>query len=233
MAEEAYVLKRRAAEAALKHVKDGMVIGLGSGSTVKVFIDLLGKKIKEEGYMLYFISSSADTSIYASSKGLKETTFLEHIPELAVDGADLVLPGLALIKGGGGAFLREKIVDYYSEEYFIIVDETKLSVPMGPIKVPVEVLPQAFMPVRREVLKLGEVVDAELRLAGGGKLGPIITDNGNFIVDLYVEGVEDWPKLEEELNSIPGVLENGVFAKKKPSKIFVGKDDGVATLQIA
>ncbi|RLE61087.1 MAG: ribose 5-phosphate isomerase A [Thermoprotei archaeon] len=231
MAEETYILKKRAAEETLKYIKDGMVIGLGSGSTVKVFIDLLGKKISEEGYVIYFISSSIDTSIYASSKGLKETTFLEHEPELAVDGADHVLPGLVLIKGGGGAFLREKIVDYYSKEYFIIVDETKLSPLRDSFKVPIEVFPQAFKLVMKKVLEMSEVVNAELRIAGRGKLGPVITDNGNFVLDLYMVNIKDWEKLEVELNSIPGVLENGVFAKKKPSKIFVGKKDGVVVLQ--
>ena len=231
MTEETYILKKRAAEEALKYIKDGMVIGLGSGSTVKVFIDLLGKKISEEGYVIYFISSSIDTSIYASSNGLKETTFLEHEPELAVDGADHVLPGPVLIKGGGGAFLREKIVDYYAKEYFIIVDETKLSPLRGSFKVPVEVFPQAFKPVIKKILEISEIVDAELRTADRGKLGPIITDNGNFVLDLYVGNIKDWEKLEVELNSIPGVLENGVFAKKKPSKIFVGKKDGVMVLQ--
>lgn len=227
---DATVLKKKAAKVALRYIKDGMVLGLGSGSTVKILIDMLRERISE-GAEMYFVSSSYDTSIYAAEAGMKEVSPLEHYPELAIDGADIVLKDKVVVKGGGGAFLREKIIDYAAKSYIIIVDETKLRLSENSAEVPLEVLPPFHRYVYRELRKSSDVLYLELRMSEK-KLGPVVSDNGNFILDAKIEATrKDWPQLELWLNSIPGVLENGIFALKKPAKIIVGKREGVDILE--
>jgi len=216
--------KLRAAEKALKMVKDGMVLGLGSGSTVAKFIKLLGEKIGYEFTEIYGVPSSYDTEILAREVGIKIVSLNDYFPDLAVDGADEVDRDFNLIKGGGGCHTREKIVDYSSGEFVVIVDYTKLVTRLGLRKpIPIEVLPFALRLVIRTLSRLGR---AEIRRCKGGKLGPVVTDNGNFIVDLnYGRPIEDIEALDRELKSIPGVIETGLFYGSKVSKVVVGYPD--------
>lgn len=219
--------KLAAAKAAVELVKDGMLLGLGSGSTVRVFIDLLAEKVQKENISVTFCSTSLDTSFYAASKGLREVPLGEDPPDLAVDGADLVLPDRSLIKGGGAAHLREKVVDYFSKEFVVIVDETKVAkTAPGVVSVPLEVHPMAARQVARRLRELAEVRDVRVRASGGGKLGPVVTDNGNIVLDVVLEGVVDWREEEVRLKLIPGVFENGIFALRRPDKILIGTTSG-------
>ena len=223
--------KTSAAHAALQLVKDGMVLGLGSGSTVKIFMKLLAEKVKREGLKVYIVSSSYDTSILAATLGLIEVSLNSFTPDLSIDGADTVFPDKSLIKGGGGCLLREKLVNYYAREYVIIVDHTKLRAKLdGPLTVPIEVHPMSYSQV---VKALRETFNAEssLRVFSEKKLGPAITDNGGFLLDATLNWSGDMRILEEKLKSLPGVLETGVFAVKKPSKIFVGRGESYTVIE--
>jgi len=219
--------KLAAAKAAVELVKDGMLLGLGSGSTVRVFIDLLAERVRRENLSLVFCSTSLDTSFYAASKGLREVPLGEDPPDLAVDGADLVLPDRTLIKGGGAAHFREKIIDYFSREFVVIVDETKVAeTAPSSVSVPLEVHPMAVRQVVRRLRELAEVRGVQVRASSGGKLGPVVTDNGNLVLDVVLEGVEDWQEEEVRMKLIPGVLESGIFALRKPDKILIGTGSG-------
>jgi ribose 5-phosphate isomerase A len=222
--------RANASLAALGLIKDGMIIGLGSGSTVKLFIRLLAEKVKKEDIELYIVSSSFDTSLFAASLGLVEVPLYQFTPDLSVDGADVVFPDKSLIKGGGGCLLREKLVDYYAREYVIIVDHGKLRPSFeGELSIPVEVHPLAYKHVEKEISRIyGARVG--MRLLSEKKVGPVITDNGGFLIDVVLEWGEDLGILEEKMKTIPGVLETGIFSVKKPSKIFVGYPEGVRVL---
>ena len=209
--------KKRAAEESSKLVKDGMVLGLGSGS-------ILAQKVGTELTELYVIPTSYDTEFLARQAGFKVVSLEDHLPELAIDGADEVDREFNLIKGGGGCHTREKVVDYSSQELVIIVDYTKLVEKIGLKKpIPVEVLPFALRPVRKKLSEYGKVV---LRYSSKGKLGPVVTDNGNFILDLYYgKEVENAESLEISIKAIPGVVETGLFSGKKVKKVIVGYPD--------
>ena len=211
--------KINAAKGALDFVKDGMCIGLGSGSTAHEFIKLLGKRVKEEKLKICAVPTSLDSKITAVNEGISvlEPDVMIEI-DLAIDGAD-VATKTALLKGGGGAHAREKVVDYAAEKFIVIVDEGKVKEKLEGI-VALEVLPFAYKFVLDEISKISE--NARLR-TGGKKLGPVISDNGNFLIDFEME-VKDPKKMETELRAIPGVVENGIFTKF--DKIVVGTKDG-------
>ena len=216
------IMKRKAAIEALKLVSDGMVIGLGSGTTINIFLKLLYEKIKREELDIYFVPTSTDVETALLNYGLNIVTLNEYPePSIAIDGADAVTKTLDLIKGGGGALTREKIVDYSSKEYYIIVDETKIFDNLYKHFIPLEVLPFAWKRVLKDLKEMFNV-SGNLRICGKGKLGPVITDNGNYIIDIYYNNKTDPSSLEIELNIIPGILENGIFSRKKPKKIIVG-----------
>ncbi len=219
--------KMRAAYYATTFIRDGIVLGLGSGTTVKAFVEILASKVAKDNLEIIVIPSSSDIEILALKKGLKIASLNEYPePELAIDGADIVLNDKTLIKGRGGALTREKIIDYNSKEYYIIVDYTKTIPPLH-LTIPVEVIPFAWKNVKR---KLNSYGCASLRMCSGGKLGPIITDNGNFIIDISLNVGANLGELEKEIKQIPGVVENGIFALKKPKKIIVGEKEGGITL---
>jgi ribose 5-phosphate isomerase A len=200
--------KRRAASKAVEHVEDGQVIGLGSGSTVEYAVEGLGRRIEREGLRVKAVPSSIRTSMVALEHKVPLTTLDEHPQlDLAIDGADQLDFELNLIKGRGGALTREKIVDSAAKQVLIIVDERKLVEKLGNTQVPVEVLPFAVSTVLLSLRKYGEPRIRE----GSGRLGPVITDNGNFVVDLKMGPIEDPKKLEVEVRSIPGVVEVGLF----------------------
>jgi ribose 5-phosphate isomerase A len=203
--------KRRAAKAAAAHVVDGSVIGLGSGSTAKHFIEVIGSHLQSgELRNVIGVPTSFQAASEAVSAGIPLTTLDEH-PELdlAVDGADQIDGRLHAIKGGGGALLREKVIASASVEYILIADERKLTQRLvDGCPLPIEVLPFSLGSVLRKIDKIG--AEAVVR-TGKGKLGPVVTDNGNFVVDADFGHIVDPPRLERELKAVPGVLETGLF----------------------
>jgi ribose 5-phosphate isomerase A len=203
--------KRKAAEAAAAHVANGSVIGLGSGSTAKHFIEVIGSHLQSgELHNVIGVPTSFQAASEAVSAGIPLTSLDEH-PELdlAVDGADQIDGRLHAIKGGGGALLREKVIASASVEYILIADERKLTQCLGDgCPLPIEVLPFSLGTVLRKVEKIGAEVVVRM---GKGKLGPVVTDNGNFIVDADFGHIVDPSWLERELKAVPGVLETGLF----------------------
>jgi len=213
--------KYNAAKLALELVKDGMVLGIGSGSTVEVFLNLLGDKIREEGLEIYGIPSSYQSYFAAIRNGVRVVDLAEFEPELCIDGADQVDAKMNCIKGGGAALTREKIVAKASRKVVIIVDESKLVEKLS-MPVPVEVLPFAYGYAVREIERMG--CKARLR-EGRGKVGPVVTDNGNFVVDCEFGVIEDGEveRLERELKLISGVVESGLFSNKLVDEVIVGR----------
>ena len=203
--------KRRAAEEAVKHVEDGQVIGLGSGSTAAYAIRLLGEKLRRgELRDILGIPTSLQAASEAVEAGIPLTTLEEHpIVDVSIDGADQLDARLNLIKGGGGALLREKIVASCSKLYIIVADERKLARRLGEnCPIPLEVHPMAVKPITMRLEELG--ARASLRMARG-KVGPVVTDNGNLIIDADFGPVENPEELDRRLRMIPGVLETGLF----------------------
>lgn len=199
-------MKIKAARKAVEYVKDGMILGLGTGSTTKFAVEEIGKLVSN-GYDLVGIPTSIETEKQARSLNipLTELECVDRI-DLTIDGADEVDPNYNLIKGLGGALLREKIVAYYSVNEIIIVDESKIVNQLGTrISLPVEVTQFSHKKTKESIEKLGCV--AQLR----GSESPFITDNGNMIYDCKFEGISDPYDLALKLNSIPGVVENGLF----------------------
>ncbi len=213
--------KANAARAALSYVKDGMCIGLGSGTTVREFIKLLGQKVRS-GLKVTCVTTSFDSRMLAIESGIfvTETDAIDVI-DLAVDGADRVTK-TALLKGGGGALTREKIIDYNAAKFIVIVDESKVMDGVLEGEVNLEVLPFAA-PL---VMKRLKEYRPRIRMARS-KLGPVISDNGSFIIDCDMR-LEDPAKTEAWLKSIPGIIENGIFTKF--DMIIVGNDKGHRTL---
>ena len=214
--------KINAAKGALEEVKGGMCIGLGSGSTVREFIKLLAEKVKKEKLNMCCVTTSFDSRMLAIENGLwvTEPDAISEV-DLAVDGADKVTK-TALLKGGGGALTREKIIDYNAKRFIVIVDEGKVQDVLDG-KVALEVLPFASPMVLKHLSKY----EPKVRMADR-KLGPVVSDNGSFIIDMNMK-VENPEKLEQEFNSIPGIIENGIFTKF--DKIIVGAKDGWRTLK--
>ncbi len=203
--------KRRAAEEAVKHVEDGQVIGLGSGSTAAYAIRLLGERLRGgELREILGIPTSLQAASEAVEAGIPLTTLEEHpVVDVSIDGADQLDARLNLIKGGGGALLREKIVASCSKLYIIVADERKLARRLGEnCPIPLEVHPMAVKPITMRLEELG--AKASLRMARG-KVGPVVTDNGNLIIDADFGPVENPEELDRRLRMIPGVLETGLF----------------------
>ena len=211
--------KRRAAEAAIEHIEAGAVIGVGSGTTVNLLIEILaGAKHRIEG---------AVASSQATEARLKEHRIpvidLNHTGGLAlyIDGADEATQHLQLIKGGGGALTREKIVAAASRRFLCIVDDSKLVDVLGRYPLPIEVLPMARSYVARELVKLG----GQPQWRSG-----CITDNGNVILDVRSLSLLDPAKMEAEINHIAGVVSNGIFARRPADLLIIGTGTGVKTL---
>ena len=212
-------LKKQAAEAALSYIKDDIVLGVGTGSTTNFFIDALAAyKNRIE---------TAVASSEASAKRLKalgipvvDMTSINSI-DLYVDGADEVNPYKQLIKGGGGALTREKIIAYNSKQFVCIVDKSKCVDILGTFPLPIEVIPMARSAVAREIVKLGG--SPEYREG-------FVTDNGNIILDVYNLTIMKPIELEGQLNQIPGVVCNGLFAQKTPDIVLVAGEQGVEKL---
>jgi len=217
--------KRLAALAAVKHVEDGMVIGVGSGSTVALFIEALANVVREQDLCVQCVPTSYQSALLLANHKIPLTSLTEHpVLDLAVDGADEVDPNLNLIKGMGGALTQEKIVASSAKTLVIIIDSSKLVEILGyKTPLPVEVIPLAWRTVANKLELLGAKV--ELR-SGSGKVGPVVTDNGNFILDAKFPIIENPEKLEKEINNIPGVVENGLFVKMA-KLVYVGQGKSV------
>jgi ribose 5-phosphate isomerase A len=211
--------KYNASKLALSLINDEMTIGIGSGSTVEVFLNLLGERIRDEGLRIYGIPSSYQAMLAGLKNGIILTDLVDREPDICIDGADQVDSKLNCIKGGGAALTREKILAFASKKVFILVDESKLVEKLS-MPVPVEVLPFAYGYVFR---KLSTICRPKLR-EGKGKVGPVITDNGNFIVDCDFGVIENPEALDRELDSIAGILENGIFPSKLIDAVIVGND---------
>lgn len=211
--------KVAAAKAALDHIEDGSILGVGSGSTVHCLIDALGESgIRLKGA----VSSSNATEKRLSAIGvdvldLNSTGTLD----LYIDGADETNPQFELIKGGGGALTREKIIAGAATVFLCIVDESKRVDVLGRFPLPVEVIPMARSFVARELLKLG--CDPEYR-------DGVITDNGNVILDCHGFSIAKPSELENTVNAIPGVVTVGLFALRSADRLLVGRDNGTAEL---
>jgi ribose 5-phosphate isomerase A len=219
---DANALKKAAAEAALAYVEDDTVVGVGTGSTVNFFIDALAAR------------KARITATVASSEASAARLRALHIPvrelndtdgcDLYVDGADEVTEHLAMIKGGGAALTREKIVAQTSRKFVCIADASKLVPVLGKFPLPVEVIPMARSFVARELVKLGGM--PELRQG-------VTTDNGNLVLDVRGLTILDPVALETAINMIPGVVTNGIFARRPADVLLLATSEGVKTYERA
>lgn len=211
--------KRAAAEAALAYVMDDDIVGVGTGSTANYFIDALAK---QRARITGAVASSAASAARLRGHGIPvfDLNGVGDLP-IYVDGADEATRHRHLIKGGGGALTREKIVAQASIKFVCIVDDSKLVGRLGAFALPVEVIPMARSFVARELVKLGGAPEWR---AG------FITDNGNYILDVHNLVIETPVALEEALNNIPGVVSNGLFARRPADVLLIGTDTGVETL---
>ncbi|HTY51361.1 MAG TPA: ribose-5-phosphate isomerase RpiA [Steroidobacteraceae bacterium] len=211
--------KRRAAEAALPFLAQHPIVGIGTGSTVDCFIDLLGTN---RARVRAVVSSSSASTARLTKLGIEVIDLNDAGPlPLYVDGADEATVQRALIKGGGGALTREKILAQAAEKFVCIVDETKLVPTLGRFPLPIEVIPMARELLTRELAGYGG--RAVLR-AG------FVTDNGNHILDVHGLSIPDPALLESQLNQIPGVVTVGLFARRPADVLLVGGDAGVRTV---
>ena len=217
--------KLACAKMALSFVKPGMSVGLGTGSTSEIFIDLLGKKNKEDDMDLTCVPTSKASEEQAKKLGLKVVEFsnMDSL-DAAFDGADQVDPKYNLIKGLGGALVREKIVDYRARRFYVLVGENKLVKQLSGI-VPVEVIPMSEEHVRRELVGMG-AKSAQTRMDNGKKF---VSDNGNFILHADFPKIPDPKALETDIMRLPGVVDNGIFTSRNVA-IVVGKKDGTSKI---
>jgi len=200
--------KQKVANEIATRVKDGDILGVGSGSTVYVALLAIAKRIKEEGLKVKAIPTSVEISLFCAKLGIPLTTLFENKPDWLFDGADEVDPDKNLIKGRGGAMFKEKLLISSSAKNYIIVDDSKLVKKLGTnFPVPIEVFPTALLHVEEELKKIGA---GELLLRPAkGKDGPIITENGNLILDARFHDIGK--DMEHAIKSITGVIESGLF----------------------
>jgi len=225
-------MKQAVALAATDQIQSGMVVGLGSGSTAALMIEALGERLKRgELQDITGVTTSFQGEVLAAELGipLKSLNAIDRI-DLAIDGADEVDPSFQLIKGGGACHVQEKLVARRADRFVVVVDSTKLveRLNLG-FLLPVEVLPGAWRQVQAQLAQMeGE---AQLRMAVK-KAGPVVTDQGNLVLDVrFAGGIGDPVGLEKEINNLPGVLENGLFVNLT-DQVLVGEiTDGVAAVR--
>ena len=218
MADEWNSLKRLAAESAVAQVLDGMVVGLGTGSTAEFVLQALAARIRE-GLRITGVPTSERAAARARELGI--SLALDVATDIAIDGADEVDPQLNLIKGRGGALLREKIVAQSSARFIIVVDESKLVARLGVGLLPIEVIQFGWQATARRILSLG----------GKSQRRDLITDNGNFILDCAFGPIESAESLASELDRITGVVEHGLFIRLA-AQVHVGQPSGVRILEL-
>ena len=223
--------KKAAAEAALEHVKSGMKLGLGTGSTARHFVDGVGRLVRE-GYDLTCVPTSEATRKQAESLGIRLST-LDETPmlDLTVDGADELDDDLNLIKGGGGALLREKIVATSSKKMIVIADASKHVHTLGAFPLPIEVV---SFGLKATVWKV-DAAFRHLKMEGPMTLrakdgNPFVTDNGNLIVDCALKRIGDPPLLSATLSGIPGIVGHGLFIGIA-SLAFIATSEGIKTIR--
>jgi ribose 5-phosphate isomerase A len=210
--------KAAAARKSLEYVKDGMIVGLGSGSTATFAIQFLGEQVRA-GLKIRGIPTSRASEALARSLNIPLTTFEEvSYTDVTIDGADEVAPGLALIKGGGGALLHEKIVAAASRQLVIVADAHKIVEQLGRFPLPVEVIPFAASPIKVKLEKIG--AHPVLRTAHDGS--PYITDEGNYIYDCHYEQIPDPAAVAHTIKSMTGVVEHGLFLGLASVAIIAG-----------
>jgi ribose 5-phosphate isomerase A len=225
--------KQQAAARALELVQDGMTLGLGTGSTAALFVDLLGRRSRDESLKVTCVPTSEATRAQAEALGIFLVS-LDQQPflDLTVDGTDEIDDELRLIKGGGGALLREKIVATASESMVVIADHTKRVATLGAFPLPVEVARFGLAATRNMIDVLASDVgctgEIALRLKADGS--PFITDGGNFILDCAFGSIDDPEALDEALKLVPGVMESGLFLGIADAAIIAGPD-GVVVLE--
>ncbi|MGI8936182.1 ribose-5-phosphate isomerase RpiA [Leptolyngbya sp. BC1307] len=225
------LMKQEVGRAAAAQVKSGTVVGLGTGSTTAFAIQFIGERIASgELKDIKGIPTSFQASVLAKQHGIPLATLddVDHI-DIAIDGADEVDPQMNLIKGGGAAHTREKVIDGLAERFIVVVDSSKLSNKIGTIfALPVEAIPMAIAPVTRALKKLGGKV--EMRM-GIKKDGPVITDQGNMVLDVTFNGIDNPAEMEKDINNIPGVLDNGLFIGLATEVLIGEVTDGEATVR--
>ncbi|WP_417710256.1 ribose-5-phosphate isomerase RpiA [Roseibium aggregatum] len=222
--------KKLAAERAADDVTSGMRLGIGTGSTAEFFVYALARRV-QDGLDVIGVPTSERTRELASSLGIRLTT-LDELPELdlTVDGADELDPHLSLIKGGGGALLREKIVASASASMIVIADGSKEVATLGRFPLPIEVVPFGLEATRRAILKVFEGLGLPQNLTlRGGSAEPFVTDGGHFILDAQLESIPEVRTLGDRLVAIPGVVEHGLFIELA-TKAYVAGTDGVKTV---
>ncbi|PWU04914.1 MAG: ribose 5-phosphate isomerase A [Bacteroidetes bacterium] len=213
-------VKKLAGESAAKYVANGMIVGLGTGSTAYWAIQKIGEKIKH-GLSIRAIATSQESEELASKLNIPLISFsdADHF-DVTIDGADEVDEKKYMIKGGGGALLREKIVASITKQYIIAVGESKLVKRLGKFPLPVEITPFAWEVTVKALENL------ECKTTVRKKSGSFfITDNSNYIIDCVFNEIPDPENLSREINMIPGVVENGIFLRR-PDIVIVGKEDG-------
>ncbi|MEM6488917.1 MAG: ribose-5-phosphate isomerase RpiA [Pseudomonadota bacterium] len=220
--------KRAAAAAALTMVEDGMVLGLGTGSTAAIFVDLLGARMRDEGLSVVGVPTSLATAAQAGALGvpLADLGAVGGL-DMTVDGADEVDPALCLIKGAGGALLCEKIVAAASERMVVIADPSKEVATLGAFALPVEIVRFGAEATERRIAEVLERADVDARtmLRRRGDGGVYITDEGHEIVDLHLGRIGDPAALEAALARVPGVVESGLFVGMADT-VVIGRPDG-------
>lgn len=225
------LMKQEVGRAAAAQVKSGSIVGLGTGSTTAFAIQFIGERLASgEISDIVGIPTSFQASVLAKKHGIPLTT-QDEAPriDIAIDGADEVDPQQNLIKGGGAAHTREKVVDGLAERFVVVVDSSKLVDKLGStFALPVEVLPMAVAPVTRALEALGGT--PELRM-GVNKDGPVITDQGNMVLDVKFTGIDNPVDLEKTVNNIPGVLENGLFVGLADEVLIGEVIDGKASVR--
>jgi ribose 5-phosphate isomerase A len=214
--DNALIEKKEVGEKAVEFIKDGMIVGLGTGSTVYYFISKLGELV-QQGLSVKGVPTSNQTEELAIKLGIPLVSFsgIEQI-DVAIDGADEVNPDLNLIKGGGGALLREKIIAKAAKTFIVVADSHKNVDTLGTFPLPIEVVPFGCEMTMKYIRELGG--NPTLRQRGGI---PFLTDNGNYIIDSSFQEINQPEELEKNLNLLPGVVDNG---------LFVGMADTVITI---
>jgi ribose 5-phosphate isomerase A len=224
--------KLQAAERALDYLEDGMTVGLGSGSTSARFVDLVGQRVKA-GLRIRGVPTSEATRTQAERLGIALIT-LDDVPflDLTVDGADELDDALRLIKGGGGALLREKIVATASERMVVIADASKRKGTLGQFPLPVEVVRFGLVATRNMVAAYAAEAgcEGEIKLRLGNDGAPFVTDGGNLLLDCAFGRIDKPELLDDALKRVPGVVENGMFLGIADVAIVAGPD-GVAVLE--
>lgn len=214
-------MKKNAAEKAVQYVRDGMKVGLGTGSTAYFAIVRIGELVKE-GLHIQAVATSKASERLAIQHGITLTPFnqIDRL-DLTIDGADELDAQLRLIKGGGGALLREKITAFHSDQLLIVADEGKVVNPLGSFPLPVEIVPFASDWTLSALEQLG--CDVQLRKSEANNL--YISDNGNYIADCKFGIIDSPEQLQKQLKGIPGVVEHGLFIGMA-DRVFVGRNDG-------